>query len=125
MKSPFFPLCKRGKKGIRNETDEINEKNEIDAFVNVLLVNPPFGGKSELPPLGLLSLAAVVYGLLLAFVGVGLAFHSWLSLLVLLLPVSIALVRRIVVEEEALRAAFGAEYDAYAARTSRLIPWMY
>jgi len=28
--------------------------------VNVLLVNPPFGGKSELPPLGLLSLAAVL-----------------------------------------------------------------
>ena len=28
--------------------------------MNVLLVNPPFGGKSELPPLGLLSLAAVL-----------------------------------------------------------------
>ena len=28
--------------------------------MNVLLVNPPFGGKSRLPPLGLLSLAAVL-----------------------------------------------------------------
>ena len=28
--------------------------------MNVLLVNPPFGGKSKLPPLGLLSLAAVL-----------------------------------------------------------------
>jgi anaerobic magnesium-protoporphyrin IX monomethyl ester cyclase len=32
----------------------------MDRSMNVLLVNPPFSGRSELPPLGLLSLAAVL-----------------------------------------------------------------
>ncbi|HEX9157986.1 MAG TPA: radical SAM protein [Syntrophales bacterium] len=40
--------------------NETNEIDEIDASVNVLLVNPVFTGRSELPPLGLLSLAAVL-----------------------------------------------------------------
>ncbi len=64
-------------------------------------------------------------GLLLAFVGMGLSFHSWLSLGILVLPIAAALARRIGVEEQALRAAFGGEYEAYAARTWRLIPWIH
>ncbi len=64
-------------------------------------------------------------GLLLAFVGMGLAFHSWLSLAILVLPITAALALRIVVEERALHAAFGAEYEAYAARTWRLVPWIH
>jgi len=64
-------------------------------------------------------------GLLVAFLGMGLAFHSWLSLAVLLLPVSAALAHRIAVEERALREAFGAEYDEWAARTWRLVPWIH
>jgi len=64
-------------------------------------------------------------GLLLAFVGMGLSFHNWLSLVILVLPIAAALALRIAVEERALRAAFGAEYEAYAARTWRLIPWLH
>jgi protein-S-isoprenylcysteine O-methyltransferase len=64
-------------------------------------------------------------GLLLAFFGMGLSFHSWISLAALLLPICAALARRIAVEEEALRAAFPAEYEAYAARTWKLVPWVY
>lgn len=35
------------------------------------------------------------------------------------------LLARIRAEETLLRAQFGAEYDAYRARTSRLIPWLF
>jgi protein-S-isoprenylcysteine O-methyltransferase len=63
-------------------------------------------------------------GLLLAFVGMGLSFHNWLSLALLILPITGALALRIAVEERALRAAFGAEYEAYSARTWRLVPWL-
>jgi len=64
-------------------------------------------------------------GLLLAFLGMGLAFRNWLGLLPLLLPIVAALSRRITVEEQALRAAYGLQYQAYAARSWRLMPWVY
>jgi protein-S-isoprenylcysteine O-methyltransferase Ste14 len=57
-------------------------------------------------------------------VGWALAFRSGIGLLLvaLLLP---PLLARIRAEENLLRAAFGAEYDAYRAHTSRLIPGLY
>lgn len=61
-------------------------------------------------------------GLLLAFLGLGLFFNNWLSLVIVVVPVTIALVYRIRVEEAALGAAMGAEYAAYCARTKRLVP---
>lgn len=64
-------------------------------------------------------------GLLLAFLGMGLAFRNGLGMLLMLLPIVAALGRRIAIEEQALHAAFGAEYEAYAARSWRLVPWLY
>jgi len=64
-------------------------------------------------------------GLLVAFLGMGIAFHSWLSLAVLLVPVTAALAHRITIEEHALREAFGREYEDWAARTWRLLPWVH
>ena len=61
-------------------------------------------------------------GLLLAFLGVGVALGNWVSLLVLMVPISIALAARITTEERALHLALGPEYGAYCARTSRLVP---
>jgi len=61
-------------------------------------------------------------GLLLAFLGLGLFFNNWLSLVIVVVPITIALVYRIRVEEAALSAAMGAEYAAYCARTKRLVP---
>ncbi len=42
-----------------------------------------------------------------------------------LVPVTLALVRRIQVEEAALTAAFGQEYLDDQRRTWRLVPWVY
>lgn len=64
-------------------------------------------------------------GLLLVFLGVGVALASWLSLLVLVVPISLALAARIATEERALRVAFGPEYADYCARTSRLVPALF
>ena len=64
-------------------------------------------------------------GSLLAFLGMGLAYGDWLAGLVLFLPVTAAFHYRIRVEERALRAAFGEDYDRYARRTKRLVPFVY
>jgi protein-S-isoprenylcysteine O-methyltransferase len=64
-------------------------------------------------------------GVLLAFAGFGLSLANWAALLVLLLPITAALIHRIIVEEAALRRALGQRYLDYTARTSRLIPGIY
>lgn len=63
-------------------------------------------------------------GMLVNALGWALAFRSAAGVLLtaLLLP---PLVARIRAEERLLRAHFGAEYDAYCARTWRLIPGIY
>lgn len=61
-------------------------------------------------------------GLLIAFLGLGVFFGSWLGIVILLVPITLALLYRIRVEEVALRGALGADYEAYCARTKRLIP---
>ncbi len=63
-------------------------------------------------------------GLLVNSLGWALAFRSGVGLLLtaLLIP---PLLARIRAEERLLRSQFGAEYEAYRARTSRLIPGLY
>jgi protein-S-isoprenylcysteine O-methyltransferase Ste14 len=63
-------------------------------------------------------------GLLVNAFGWGLAFRSWAGVLLaaLLVPLLLARIRS---EESLLRAQFGAEYEAYCARTSRLIPGIF
>jgi protein-S-isoprenylcysteine O-methyltransferase len=61
-------------------------------------------------------------GLLLAFLGLGVFFGNWLSLVVLLVPITLAVVNRVVKEERLLLAALGASYAEYCAHTKRFIP---
>jgi protein-S-isoprenylcysteine O-methyltransferase Ste14 len=63
-------------------------------------------------------------GLLVSSLGWGLAFRSGVGVLIAALLVP-PLFARIQAEERLLRSQFGAEYDAYCARTSRLIPGFY
>jgi protein-S-isoprenylcysteine O-methyltransferase Ste14 len=63
-------------------------------------------------------------GLLLSALGWGLAFRSAVGVLVALLLV-IPLVARMNAEERLLASHFGAPYDAYRAKTWRLIPGVY
>jgi protein-S-isoprenylcysteine O-methyltransferase Ste14 len=63
-------------------------------------------------------------GLLISALGWALAFRSGVGVL-LVLATLVPLVARIRAEEALLHSQFGAEYDAYRARTSRLIPGLY
>jgi protein-S-isoprenylcysteine O-methyltransferase Ste14 len=63
-------------------------------------------------------------GLLLNLLGWVLVFRSWVGALLTVVTV-VPLLARINAEERLLRSQFGEEYDAYRARTSRLIPGLY
>jgi protein-S-isoprenylcysteine O-methyltransferase Ste14 len=64
-------------------------------------------------------------GVLLAFVGFALTLHNWAALLIILVPIFAAFIRRMNVEEEALVRALGSRYADYMRRTKRLVPLVY
>jgi protein-S-isoprenylcysteine O-methyltransferase Ste14 len=63
-------------------------------------------------------------GLIVSSVGWGLVFRSWVGVILGLLMI-LPLAGRMRAEEKLLRSHFGSEYDAYCARTRRLIPGVY
>jgi protein-S-isoprenylcysteine O-methyltransferase Ste14 len=63
-------------------------------------------------------------GMVMMTLGWGLAFRSWLGVILAALTLP-PLIARINAEERLLASEFGAQYDAYKSRTWRLIPWLY
>ena len=63
-------------------------------------------------------------GLIINSLGWALAFRSGVGVLLTILTIP-PLLARIRAEEALLRSQFDGEYDAYRARTRRLIPWVY
>ena len=64
-------------------------------------------------------------GVLVAFVGWAMTLGNWIAMAVVLVPIFVAFVRRMNVEEEALRGALGKPYADYMKRTKRLVPGLY
>jgi protein-S-isoprenylcysteine O-methyltransferase Ste14 len=64
-------------------------------------------------------------GTLVAHFGLGLAFVSWVTVVLSTVPFFVAAMYRIRVEEHALRQKFGTVYSEYAEGTWRLIPGVY
>jgi protein-S-isoprenylcysteine O-methyltransferase Ste14 len=64
-------------------------------------------------------------GALVAYLGLSLSFVNWISFVLIFFPVLFAALRRIQVEEEALRQPFGKEYVEYSDKTKRLLPGIY
>jgi len=64
-------------------------------------------------------------GALIAFSGIGVFMSNWLSIVVLLVPITVSILYRIRIEERALLAALGFPYADYCAHTKRLIPGVY
>lgn len=64
-------------------------------------------------------------GSLISFLGFGISLNNWISLIVILIPVTIAMLYRIRIEERLLTEHFGPEYSDYMIKTYRLIPWIY
>jgi protein-S-isoprenylcysteine O-methyltransferase Ste14 len=64
-------------------------------------------------------------GSMLSFLGLGLFFANILSIAVIFLPICLAFLHRIRVEEKALIDTFGDEYVRYCKSTRRLIPGIF
>jgi protein-S-isoprenylcysteine O-methyltransferase Ste14 len=65
------------------------------------------------------------FGLELIFFAFALHSRTWACFAVILVPPTLAVLYRIHVEENALRLAFGSEYEDYSRCTKRLIPGIY
>jgi protein-S-isoprenylcysteine O-methyltransferase Ste14 len=63
-------------------------------------------------------------GSLVSFLGLGITFANWLSILAIIIPITGAFMYRVHIEEAALREAFGDEYAKYASRTRRFVPFL-
>jgi protein-S-isoprenylcysteine O-methyltransferase len=64
-------------------------------------------------------------GLLLVCLGLGVGLANWIALLVITVPITLAIVQRLRIEEAALTASLGQSYRQYANRTARLVPFIY
>jgi len=64
-------------------------------------------------------------GGLISFMGLGVAFANWLSLVALLIVIIGSYIHRMNVEEKVLIASLGEEYLDYSRHTKRLIPGVY
>jgi protein-S-isoprenylcysteine O-methyltransferase Ste14 len=61
-------------------------------------------------------------GLLVEFVGLAVYFGTWVSLVVVVIPITSAIVYRIRCEEAVLLERFGKQYEEYITHTKSLIP---
>jgi protein-S-isoprenylcysteine O-methyltransferase Ste14 len=64
-------------------------------------------------------------GMLLMFLAIGIGERNWISLAIMMVIPTAALLYRIHVEEAALREHFGEEYVGYSRETKRLVPGIY
>jgi protein-S-isoprenylcysteine O-methyltransferase len=64
-------------------------------------------------------------GVLLAFLGWAMTLGNWVAMAVVMVPIFVAFLRRMKVEEDALSRALGEKYRDYMGRTKRLIPGLY
>jgi protein-S-isoprenylcysteine O-methyltransferase len=64
-------------------------------------------------------------GMLLVVTGIGVCFGNVVSLLVILIPMILLMIKRMRIEEEALATSLGDAYRSYMTRTKRLIPAIY
>jgi protein-S-isoprenylcysteine O-methyltransferase Ste14 len=64
-------------------------------------------------------------GMLLIFAAIGIGQRNWVSLAIMLVFPTAALLYRISVEEQALTEAFGNDYLEYSRNTKRLLPGIY
>jgi protein-S-isoprenylcysteine O-methyltransferase len=64
-------------------------------------------------------------GLIMIFLGMGICTGNAIALVIYVLPMGLALLHRIAIEEAVLSDALGSRYTDYLGRTKRLIPFVY
>jgi protein-S-isoprenylcysteine O-methyltransferase Ste14 len=60
-------------------------------------------------------------GLLIIFLGIGITFNNWLSLILIVVPITTLFIYRIKIEEDALSEELGTVYLGYRNKTNRLL----
>jgi protein-S-isoprenylcysteine O-methyltransferase Ste14 len=64
-------------------------------------------------------------GQLIIFIGISTAISNWISILVMMIPITLGYLNRIKVEERFMLEQLGGDYLNYQERTKRLIPMIY
>ncbi len=61
-------------------------------------------------------------GSLLSFLGLGIAFNNWITVIIIFIPILLSFLYRIQVEEKVLQKAYSQLYDNYVKTSWKLIP---
>jgi protein-S-isoprenylcysteine O-methyltransferase Ste14 len=64
-------------------------------------------------------------GQLIIFMGISISISNWLSILLMMIPVTLGYLYRIKVEEKFMMDQLGEDYKHYQDRTKRIIPLLY
>jgi protein-S-isoprenylcysteine O-methyltransferase Ste14 len=64
-------------------------------------------------------------GQFIIFMGISISISNWLSILLMMIPVTLGYLYRIKVEEKFMTDQFGEDYKHYQDRTKRIIPLLY
>ncbi len=64
-------------------------------------------------------------GQLIIFVGISISISNWLSIVLMMIPVTVGYLYRIKVEEKFMTDQFGEDYQKYKERTKKIIPMLY
>ena len=64
-------------------------------------------------------------GQFIIFIGISTSISNWLSMLLMMIPVTFGYIYRIKVEERFMRDQLGTDYLEYQKRTKRIIPMIY
>jgi protein-S-isoprenylcysteine O-methyltransferase Ste14 len=64
-------------------------------------------------------------GMLVVYLGIGIALDSWLSVVAAVVPATLAVLNRIRHEESVLVTQLGRDYEHYQRRTKRLVPGLW
>lgn len=64
-------------------------------------------------------------GQLIIFIGISTSISNWLSILLMMIPVTLGYLYRVKVEEKFMRDQFGEDYKNYQERTKKIIPMVY
>ena len=64
-------------------------------------------------------------GQLIIFIGISISISNWLSILIMMIPITIGYIYRIKVEDSFMIVQMGENYLNYQKRTKRIIPMIY
>lgn len=64
-------------------------------------------------------------GQLIIFVGISISISNWLSIVLMMIPVTVGYLYRIKIEEKFMTDQFGEDYQKYQERTKKIIPMLY